>query len=144
RSEIDAADRDAMVGGRGLLAGRVVDSLGLAILPEQWGTPIAPMSSEAFAASRLPPGHPGAIVVSGAHVLRGYLGGAGDEETKFRVGDEIWHRTGDAGWLDDRGRLWLLGRCAAHVRDERGGFYPFSIECAAVETLGVRRAAAVG
>ena len=81
--------------------------------------------------------------MSRAHVLKHYLHGAGEEETKFRVGGEIWHRTGDAGWLDAEQRLWLLGRCAARLTDSRGELYPFSVECAAVETLGVRRAAAL-
>lgn len=33
----------------------------------------------------LPTGQTGEIVVAGDHVLPGYLGGIGDEETKFRV-----------------------------------------------------------
>jgi len=45
-------------------------------------------------------------------VLRGYLNGEGDEETKFKVENEIWHRTGDAGCLDSAGRLWLADRTA--------------------------------
>ncbi|MFO1448420.1 MAG: AMP-binding protein [Opitutaceae bacterium] len=45
----------------------------------------------------------GEIVVAGDHVLKGYLGGHGDAETKFKVGDETWHRTGDAGSLDAAG-----------------------------------------
>ena len=61
---------------------------------------------------------PGEIVVSGAHVGAGYVGGVGDAETKFRVGEVIWHRTGDAGYLDAHGRLWLLGRCSARIADD--------------------------
>jgi len=144
REDIRDADRDAMIRGRGLLVGTVVDSLRLAILPDQWGTAQPSMTTADLTARRLPPGRPGEIVVSGEHVLGGYLDGIGDEDTKFRVDQHVWHRTGDAGYLDEQGRLWLLGRCAARVRDDRGDFYPFSIECAAVETLGVRRAAAIG
>src|SRR6185369_11013626 len=83
----------------------------------------------------------GEIVVAGGHVLRGYLHGHGDEETKIRVGDAIWHRTGDAGYLDDRGRLWLLGRCSARIVDARGTLWPFAVECAARAVEGVERAA---
>lgn len=144
RSQITAADRDAMIRGRGLLAGEASPSLRLAILPDRWGNPLAPMTAGEFAAACLPPECAGEIVVSGAHVLTHYLHGAGEEQTKFRVDGEIWHRTGDAGWLDTGQRLWLLGRSAARVTDGRGAFYPFSVECAAVETLGVRRAAALG
>jgi acyl-CoA synthetase (AMP-forming)/AMP-acid ligase II len=143
RSEISLADRESMIRGSGLLAGSVTSRLRLAILPDRWGQPVAPMTPAEFEAECLPAERPGEIVVSGAHVLDRYLYGAGDEETKFSVGNEIWHRTGDAGWLDARRRLWLLGRCAARVGDARGEFYPFSVECAAVEILGVRRAAAL-
>jgi len=86
---------------------------------------------------------PGEIVVTGAHVVRGYLHGQGDEETKFRVDDRVWHRTGDMGYLDDRGRLWLLGRASAVIDDARGIVYPFAVECVAREVLGVRRSAMI-
>jgi acyl-CoA synthetase (AMP-forming)/AMP-acid ligase II len=144
RSQITTADREAMIRGRGLLAGEASPSLRLAILPDRWGNPLAPMTAGEFAAACLPPECVGEIVVSGAHVLTRYLHGVGEEQTKFRVDGDVWHRTGDAGRLDASQRLWLLGRSAARVTDGRGEFYPFSVECAAVETLGVRRAAAVG
>ena len=85
--------------------------------------------------------NPGEIVVSGDHVLQGYLNGEGDEETKFQVDGRVWHRTGDTGYLDGEGRLWLLGRCSATVTDARGTLYPFAVECAAQHRCGVRRAA---
>jgi acyl-CoA synthetase (AMP-forming)/AMP-acid ligase II len=74
-------------------------------------------------------------------VLQGYLNGAGDAETKFRVDEAVWHRTGDLGWLDQQGRLWLMGRASAAIEDERGVVYPFAVECAARQIKGVRRAA---
>src|SRR5690606_19153868 len=77
------------------------------------------------------------------HVLPGYLHGAGDRETKFRVDGRIWHRTGDAGCLDERGRLWLLGRAQARLSDDRGTLYPFAVEAAACAVAGVRRSALV-
>ena len=86
---------------------------------------------------------PGEIVVSGDHVLPGYLRGEGDEETKFRVDGTVWHRTGDAGYLDGQGRLWLLGRCVARIRDSRGELYPFAAETAAYQPAGAHGAALV-
>jgi acyl-CoA synthetase (AMP-forming)/AMP-acid ligase II len=141
--EIAAEDLDRMRSGGGLLAGRPVEEIGLAILPDQWGRPFLPMDGERFRTTCLPPGEAGEIVVSGEHVLSGYLGGVGDEETKFKVDGVVWHRTGDAGKLDEQGRLWLLGRCGAVIRDERGALFPFAIETMLSFSPGIRRSAVV-
>jgi acyl-CoA synthetase (AMP-forming)/AMP-acid ligase II len=66
----------------------------------------------------------GEIVVRGPHVV-----------------SPGWHPTGDAGWLDARGRLWLMGRCAARIADARGVVYPLSVEARAQGHASVRRAA---
>jgi acyl-CoA synthetase (AMP-forming)/AMP-acid ligase II len=144
REQIGAADREATRDGHGLLAGAPVETLRLAILPDRWGQALGPLTVREFAALRLPAGLPGEIVVSGSHVLRGYLDGHGDEETKIQVGAEVWHRTGDAGYLDARDRLWLLGRCAARISDERGTIYPFAVEGAVASLPRVRRSALIG
>lgn len=143
RDEMVSDGVAAMLDGRGLLAGHPVPTIQLRILPDQWGGPLGPYSRQEFATACLPPGEPGEIVVSGKHVLPGYLHGSGDAETKFSVEGAPWHRTGDAGYLDARGRLWLLGRCAACIEDERGVLYPFSVECIANHHPGVRRAAII-
>jgi len=96
-----------------------------------------------FDRETLAPGAIGEIIVSGDHVLPGYLDGYGDEETKINVGSVIWHRTGDAGYLDTKGRVWLLGRCSAKASDDAGVLYPFAVECAASEVAGVVRTAFV-
>jgi acyl-CoA synthetase (AMP-forming)/AMP-acid ligase II len=140
---IHAEDVSAMLAGRGLLVGPPVPAIQLRILRDQWGSPVGPYTGAEFVAAGLPPGETGEIVVSGEHVLPGYLDGLGDEKTKFTVDRAPWHRTGDAGYLDERGRLWLLGRCAARIRDARGTLYPFAVECPAAHHLGVRRAAVV-
>ncbi len=64
------------------------------------------------------------IVVSGKTVLQGYLNGIGDKENKLHLDGKIWHRTGDAGFLDDDGMLWLWGRVSQKV----GEIYPFMVE----------------
>jgi acyl-CoA synthetase (AMP-forming)/AMP-acid ligase II len=144
RKDIGDADRARMRLGGGLLAGSPVPEIALRILGGPWQPrPIPPLSAAEFDARIAADGAPGEIVVSGAHVLSGYLGGRGDEETKFRVDGRVWHRTGDAGYLDATGRLWLLGRCQARVEDGHGAVYPFSVECGATHCPGVRRAAFV-
>ena len=143
-AEVSASDLDAMRGGAGLLAGEADPCVQLRIIRRQWGLPIAPLDNAAFAAMACGPSEPGEIVVAGAHVVRGYLHGVGDEETKFRVNGVVWHRTGDMGYLDDHDRLWLLGRASAVIEDARGVLYPFAVECVAREVLGVRRSAMIG
>jgi acyl-CoA synthetase (AMP-forming)/AMP-acid ligase II len=141
--EIGADDLAAMRGGRGLLAGVPVDEVKLRVVRDRWGVARSALSAEEFEAECLSAGETGEIVVTGDHVLPGYLGGIGDEETKFRVEGEVWHRTGDAGLLDERGRLWLAGRCSARIEDARGAIYPFGVECVTMTFPTVRRAAMV-
>lgn len=143
RRELDPADAAAMVAGRGLLAGVPVPEIQLRILRDQWGKPAGPFTRAAFETACCAANEPGEIVVTGGHVLKGYLNGVGDHETKFRVDGETWHRTGDAGYQDDRGRLWLLGRCVGRVEDARGSLYPFAAETAAYQDERVKRAAVV-
>jgi acyl-CoA synthetase (AMP-forming)/AMP-acid ligase II len=142
-SQIQPNEFASMTAGRGLLAGHPVPQIRFAVIEHKWGIPIGPFSESEFQQARVPVGKAGEIAVSGGHVLPGYLHGQGDAETKFDVGGSRWHRTGDAGYLDDRGRVWLLGRCDARIKDERGVLYPFTVECAAQQIPGVRRAAAL-
>lgn len=143
RREISDADREAMSTGRGLLAGVPDEAIHLRIMRETDSECIGELTDEAFEARCLPAGEPGQIVVSGPHVQPGYLHGIGDNETKFRVTGTTWHQTGDAGFLDPTGRLWLLGRSMARIDDEVGTLYPFQAEAAAHRDPGVRRAALV-
>jgi acyl-CoA synthetase (AMP-forming)/AMP-acid ligase II len=140
-SQIAEEDLLAMERGAGLLAGIPVASIALRIVRDQWGKHLEPMTELQFDALCLPPEAVGEIVVSGKHVLPGYLNGAGDFETKFDVDGVRWHRTGDLGLLDSQGRLWLMGRASAAIHDRHGDLYPFAAECAAMQVEGVRRAA---
>ncbi len=140
-SQMTERDTFLMQRGSGLLAGVPVPEIELRILCDQSGSAISPLTLDEFEKSCLENNVAGEIVVSGAHVLSGYLHGHGNEETKFSVAGKIWHRTGDAGYLDEAGRLWLLGRCAAKIVDERGILYPFAVECVALSYPNIKRAA---
>lgn len=148
-SEIKDEDFAAMNRGAGLLAGVPVKSIDLRILRDQWGSPIPTLAKPQFEVLCLPAGQVGEIAVSGEHVLAGYLNGEGDLETRFTVAESVaesveetrWHRTGDLGLLDAKGRLWLMGRASATIRDDRGVLHPFAAEAAAMQIEGVRRAA---
>jgi acyl-CoA synthetase (AMP-forming)/AMP-acid ligase II len=143
RRDITAEDRDAMTRGSGLLAGRPAPGIELRILRDRWGSPLGPWTEAELERETLGSGQAGEIVVSGEHVLTGYLDGYGDEETKITVGPRVWHRTGDAGYLDAKGRLWLLGRCAAKAVDGASTLYPLAVESAASGISGVTRTAFV-
>jgi acyl-CoA synthetase (AMP-forming)/AMP-acid ligase II len=144
RKELTADDIAAMFAGAGLLVGMPVAEISVRVISPQWGMPLGTLDENGFSAICLAAGKTGEIVVNGGHVLKGYLNGVGDEETKFRVDNQIWHRTGDSGYLEDTGRLWLLGRTSAVINDERGELYPFAVECAVRQLPAVAHAALVG
>lgn len=141
RENIRDEDRSAMLSGGGLLAGQPIPELTLRILRDRWGTPRPPCCLAQLEAETEGAGEAGEIVVSGAHVLPGYLGGVGDAENHLIVDNRVWHRTGDAGLLDRSGRLWLLGRCGAKVADGHGVAYPLTVEAAASALRGIARCA---
>lgn len=130
RHEIEPIDVETMQKGGGLLVGKPDPHLELKILLDRWGSAIAPYTPDAFAASFQPVGEVGEIAISGDRVICGYLNELGSDRTKFIVGDRRWHRTGDAGYLDSQGRLWLLGRCSDRIEDKFGTIYPLTVECA--------------
>ena len=87
----------------------------------------------------------GEIVVRGEVVTKQYAGlPQATAAAKIRDGDNIWHRMGDVGYLDDRGRLWFCGRKAHRVVTAGGTM--FSVPCEAVfnEHPDVFRSALVG
>jgi len=141
--DISISDKRAMREGAGLLVGRPVQGCDVKVIPNRSGTPMGPYSESEFAALALPAGQVGEIVVSGRHVLAGYADPIRNRETKIDVGRNRWHRTGDAAYFDARGRLWLVGRCSAVLRDARGTVYPFQVEYAVGAVRGIRRAALI-
>jgi acyl-CoA synthetase (AMP-forming)/AMP-acid ligase II len=139
--DITPADYAAIAEGAGLPAGRPVPEIRLRILEDHWGEPLASVSEERMKSLSLPAVARGEIVVSGPHVAPSYLRGQGEAESKFHAGETVWHRTGDSGWLDDRNRLWLTGRCAARVGEPPGAIYPFMVEAALADHPRLARAA---
>lgn len=112
--EITPADWQDMQKGKGMLAGNIEADMQLVIRDDE-------------------------ITVTGPEVIKGYINTADDSQTKLHLEGAIWHKTGDAGRLDEKGRLWLLGRHAAGGK----GIYPFQIEAAARLLPGVKQAAFV-
>ncbi len=79
----------------------------------------------------LPQGEIGEIVVKGPVVTHEYCTDAeATRLAKIHEGDSIWHRMGDVGRFDDRGRLWFCGRKAYRVITAEGTM--FSVPCEAI------------
>ena len=86
----------------------------------------------------------GEVIVSGAHVNRGYIDNPqANKENKIRIGDVVWHRTGDRGFFDEEGLLWLVGRCSSVLHGAWGSLDPFPFEVQLVGIDGIRQAALV-
>ena len=141
--EIGDAELAAMRGGAGLLAGVPVKETAVRIAPRGLHDGAA-LHAVLLGATPASPGRRGEIIVSGGHVVPGYLHGRGDAETKIHLEGKTWHRTGDAGYLDASGRLWLLGRVSATLSDARGTLHPFAVECAARLIVPGRRTVLAG
>ncbi len=73
----------------------------------------------------------GEIVVAGDQVSVEYKASPeGNAASKIRQGERIFHRMGDLGYLDERGRLWFCGR-KAHRIETPGRMIP----CVPVEGI---------
>lgn len=142
-AQMQPGDRQAMTAGHGLLVGQPIPVIQLKILRDQWGAALPPYRQNEFLADCLPSNQVGEIVVSGDHVLKHYWQDLGNQETKFQVDGQVWHRTGDAGYLDEGGRLWLMGRCGAVIRDKKGCLYPFAVECLMQQHPSIHRSTVV-
>ena len=141
--DISITDRRAMRIGAGLLVGRAIEGCNVKIVPNNNTVPLGPFSESEFESFALCQGEIGEIVVSGRHVLPGYVDLVRNRETKIEVEKTRWHRTGDAGYFDAIGRLWLVGRCSAAIQDSRGIVYPFQVEYAVGAVRGISRTALI-
>jgi fatty-acyl-CoA synthase len=82
-----------------------------------------------------PPRHIGSIEVRGAAVSRGYLTENGWLDAPVRDG---WLCTGDLGYLDEHGLLYVCGRAKDVIVIAGNNIYPTDIERAACAVSGVR------
>jgi len=101
----------------GACVGDPLAGIGVKIIAPVDG-PIATLTE----ARELPPGEIGEIIACGPVITKAY--DALPEATaraKIPGGDgTIWHRLGDAGYLDPAGRLWFCGRLVERVETAEG------------------------
>lgn len=139
----DISDEDKLktAQGLGIPCGEVIHEVSLAIIEDHSGEAIGPFDEKSFNQIKLKPYEVGEIVVTGKAVNKSYLNPEKNLENKFQAEGEIWHRTGDSGYLDQSNNLWLMGRCAAKINHHNRWVYPFSIEYAAMADPSIKTAA---
>lgn len=96
-------------------------------------------------AEAVPNGEIGELIVQGPQVTRQYVTRRESNAlAKIIDGTGFWHRMGDAGTMDDKGRFWFCGRVAHSVCIPNGRM--FSVCCEAIfnEHPDIRRSALVG
>ncbi len=126
--------------GRGVCVGRPAPGVRVEIIRIDDG-PI-PAWSDALPAA---PGAVGEIAVQADHASRHYHNlPKADALAKIADGPRFWHRMGDVGYRDEKGRIWFCGRKAHRVRTPSGDL--FSVCCEAIfnQHPEVARSALVG
>jgi acyl-CoA synthetase (AMP-forming)/AMP-acid ligase II len=126
--------------GKGTCVGRALPGIDIRIIRAVEG-PITSWED----ATLLPGGETGEIVVRGPVVTHAYDNNP-DENlvAKIADGSGFWHRMGDMGYQDEKGRLWFCGRKAHRVMTAAGIMYTVPCEAIFNEHPEVKRTALVG
>jgi acyl-coenzyme A synthetase/AMP-(fatty) acid ligase len=126
--------------GYGICIGRPLNSVTIEIIKIS-DDPIQLWSDDLVTAK----GEVGEIAIKGALVSRHYFNNPeADLLTKIKDGNGFWHRMGDLGWMDTKGRIWFCGRKSQRVITS--GETLLTIPCEAIFNLhpSVFRSALVG
>src|SRR5438445_5878679 len=89
----------------------------------------------------LPPGQEGEIVAQGARVMAGYLNR--EEDTSAAIKDG-WLHTGDVGWMDDDGYLYITGRTKDLIIRGGENIAPGEVEAVLQQHAAVEDCAVIG
>ncbi len=93
----------------------------------------------------LPTGEIGELMVRGDVVSQQYVTRLDQNALhKVRDGDQVWHRMGDLGYLDDQGRFWCCGRKSHRVTTASGELFTETCEAIYNNHPHVHRSALVG
>jgi acyl-CoA synthetase (AMP-forming)/AMP-acid ligase II len=128
--------------GGGVCVGRPVAGMTVKVIRIS-DEPIAAWSDDL----EVPPGEIGEITVAGPVVTRAYHNRP--EATALAkipdpTGGGLYHRMGDLGYLDERGRVWFCGRRSQRVVTPQGTFYTVPCEGVFNAHPAVYRTALVG
>jgi acyl-coenzyme A synthetase/AMP-(fatty) acid ligase len=128
--------------GAGVCVGRPVEGMAVKVIRIDDG-PVPEWRDDLEA----PPGEVGEIVVQGPVVTHAYHNRP-EATALAKIADpargSFWHRMGDVGYLDDRGRVWFCGRKSQRVVTAAGTL--FTVPCEGVFNAhpAVYRTALVG
>lgn len=126
--------------GYGICVGRPVKGLEVRLIKIS-DDPIEKWSNDLV----VPDGDVGEITVKGETITRQYFEKpAADRLAKINEDSEIWHRMGDLGWKDNKGRIWFCGRKSHRVITETGTLYTIPCEAIFNNHPQVLRSALVG
>ncbi|HUH05620.1 MAG TPA: AMP-binding protein [Kofleriaceae bacterium] len=142
-SQVRAHTAEFTRAGAGLCVGQTDPEITVRLL-QPTAEPLA-VGPGGLAALEVPHGEVGEVTVSGDHVNRHYYRNAAAERAT-KITDEhgvVWHRTGDAGYFDAHGRLWIVGRIGDMVRRGAAVYHPAAVEATAQTLSFVRRAALI-
>ncbi|MFQ6020160.1 MAG: class I adenylate-forming enzyme family protein, partial [Dehalococcoidia bacterium] len=89
----------------------------------------------------LPPGQEGEIVAQGERLMAGYWKREEETARTFRDG---WLHTGDLGWMDEDGYVYISGRARELIIRGGENIAPGEVEAALAEHPQVAEAAAIG
>ncbi|MEK3887680.1 o-succinylbenzoate--CoA ligase [Bacillus sp. FSL K6-3431] len=87
------------------------------------------------------PGTPGDIIVKGPNVTYGYLNRKETNDQSFHEG---WFRTGDIGYLDQEGFLYVLDRRSDLIISGGENIYPAEIEAVLMDRNEIKEAGVIG
>jgi acyl-coenzyme A synthetase/AMP-(fatty) acid ligase len=127
--------------GAGLCVGHPFEGVEVKIVEISDG-PIASLRDT----RELATGDVGEIIARGPHISASYAeDAASTRKNKIEgVDGSVWHRLGDAGYLDDRGRVWCCGRLGHRIAQPGGTLFPLMCEPIFDAHPSVQRSGLVG
>ena len=90
----------------------------------------------------VPTGEVGEIWIRGPQVMKGYWNN--DEATREAVDDDGWFRSGDAGYLDEDGYLYIHDRVKDMIVSGGENVYPAEVENVLMAHPGIADVAVIG
>ena len=131
--------------GLGLLVGKPFSNMSVKVINpvkvpnSQTEPPVINLTEAECKAGKI-----GNIIVRGPNVIDHYLDTASNIQMKLiDESGKKWHNTGDMGYIDPKGRIWLVGRSDDAVNCDGKIVYPFVVESRVNELEGVKCSAFV-